>query len=289
MNAASAPASLAALLFTTALAAAAIPGCRADGGITASEPEVVLDSAWTLVWSDEFEGTELDPDRWSVQVGDGCDIDLCGWGNNELQWYQAENVQVGGGVLTITARAQPAGGRAYTSARIRTLGKGDWTYGRIDVRARLPLGRGLWPAIWMLPSENRYGTWAASGEIDIVELVGHEPDRVHGTLHYGGEWPDNVYSGAPFVLPSGTFADRFHTFTLEWEEGEIRWYVDGEHYQTQTEWRSSGGPFPAPFDQPFHLVLNVAVGGNWPGYPDARTVFPQSMAVEYVRVFTRKD
>ncbi len=277
------------LLVWAALAAAAAPGCRPDGGITALDPAVAPDSAWTLVWSDEFQGSELDPTRWSIQVGDGCALDLCGWGNNELQWYQADNVEVAGGVLTITARAEPAGGRAYTSARIRTLGKGDWTYGRVDVRARLPLGRGLWPAIWMLPSEDRYGTWAASGEIDIVELVGHEPDRVHGTLHYGGEWPDNVYTGAPFVLPAGTFADRFHVFTLEWEEGQIRWYVDGEHYQTQTEWRSSGGPFPAPFDQPFHLVLNVAVGGNWPGYPDARTVFPQSMVVDYVRVFTRTE
>jgi len=280
---------VAVLLLTTALAAMALPGCRADGGITTSEGNILPDSGWTLVWSDEFQGTELDPERWSFQVGDGCDIGLCGWGNNELQWYREENVQVSGGVLTITARAEPAGGKAYTSARIRTLGKGDWTYGRIDVRARLPLGRGLWPAIWMLPSENRYGTWAASGEIDIVELVGHEPDRVHGTLHYGGEWPDNVYSGAPFVLPSGTFADRFHTFTLVWEEGQMRWYVDGEHYQTQTEWHSAGGPYPAPFDEPFHLLLNVAVGGDWPGYPDARTVFPQSMVVDYVRVYRRDE
>lgn len=289
MHPAPTAASLPLLLLSAALAATAAPGCRPAGGVTALDPAVVPDSAWTLVWSDEFQGTGLDPAKWSIQVGDGCALDLCGWGNNELQWYQADNVEVAGGFLTITARAEPAGGRAYTSARIRTLGKGDWTYGRVDVRARLPLGRGLWPAVWMLPSEDRYGSWAASGEIDIVELVGHEPDRVHGTLHYGGEWPDNVYSGAPFVLGSGTFADRFHTFTLEWEEGEMRWYVDGEHYQTQTDWRSTGGPYPAPFDQPFHLVLNVAVGGNWPGYPDARTVFPQAMVVDYVRVFTRKD
>lgn len=272
-----------------ALVLPGLAACRTEGGITVSDRDILLDSGWTLVWSDEFEGTSLDPEKWSAQVGDGCDINLCGWGNNELQWYQASNVEVGGGFLTITARRESAGGRGYTSARIRTLGKGDWTYGRIDVRAWLPRGQGLWPAIWMLPSEDRYGGWAASGEIDIVELVGHEPDRVHGTLHYGGEWPDNVYSGAPHVLPVGTFADRFHTFTLEWEEGEIRWYVDGRHYQTQTEWYSTGGPFPAPFDQPFHLLLNVAVGGDWPGAPDASTVFPQSMVVEYIRVYTRDD
>jgi len=261
---------------TLALLALTLLGCRPGDGMTEPGSDILPDSSWSLVWSDEFDGSELDPDRWSIQVGDGCDQGICGWGNNELQWYQADNIQVAGGFLTITARAESAGGRGYTSARIRTKGKGDWRYGRVDVRARLPTGRGLWPAIWMLPSDDRYGTWAAGGEIDIMELVGHEPNRVHGTLHYGGEWPDNTFSGAPFSLSSGTFADRFHTFTLEWEEGEIRWYVDGRHYQTQTEWYSTGGPFPAPFDQPFHLLLNVAVGGNWPGYPDARTTFPPS-------------
>ncbi|TVR60622.1 MAG: glycoside hydrolase family 16 protein [Gemmatimonadales bacterium] len=262
--------------------------CSPGEGITDTGVDVLPDSSWTLVWSDEFDGSELDPEKWSVQVGDGCAEGICGWGNNELQWYQADNIEVSGGFLTITAREERVGGQSYTSARIRTKGKGDWTYGRIDVRARLPTGQGLWPAIWMLPSDDRYGTWAAGGEIDIMELVGHQPDRVYGTLHYGGEWPDNVYSGAPYVLTSGTFADRFHTFTVEWEEGEIRWYVDGRHYQTQTQWHSTGGPFPAPFDQPFHLLLNVAVGGNWPGNPDARTTFPQSMVVEYVRVYSRE-
>lgn len=261
--------------------------CRAENGVTLPAPDPEPDSLWTLVWSDEFSGSELDLSRWSFQIGDGCDVNLCGWGNNELQWYQPGNVQVAGGFLTITARADGQGDRRYTSARIRTLGKGDWTYGRVEVRARLPRGQGIWPAIWMLPSDDRYGGWAASGEIDIVELVGHEPDRVHGTLHYGGEWPDNTYSGAPYVLASGTFADRFHTFALEWEPGEIRWYVDGNHYQTQTEWSSSRAPYPAPFNQPFHLILNVAVGGNWPGYPDARTTFPQSMMIDYVRVYRK--
>jgi beta-glucanase (GH16 family) len=274
-------------LLLIALAVVAVSGCRSSGPPTAVDPEPEPDPIWTLVWSDEFEGEGLDPARWSIQVGDGCDIGLCGWGNNELQWYQAENVTVSGGVLRITARPEAVSGRAYTSARIRTMGKGDWTYGRFEIRARLPRGRGIWPAIWMLPSDNRYGTWAASGEIDIVELVGHEPHRVHGTLHYGGAWPGNVHSGAAFTLSSGTFADRFHTFTLEWDRGVIQWYVDGVHYLTQTQWHSSGGAFPAPFDQPFHLLLNVAVGGNWPGPPDASTVFPQVMEVESVRVYRR--
>ena len=138
----------------------------------------------------------------------------------------------------------------------------------------------------MLPTDSVYGAWAASGEIDIMELVGHEPARVHGTLHYGGEAPANEYTGDWYQLGSGIFADDFHVFALEWEEGEIRWYVDGEHYQTQTDWYSTGDPYPAPFDEEFHLVMNVAVGGNWPGPPNLSTPFPQTLEVDWVRVYT---
>ena len=267
-------------------------GCQADAGV--GPDEIVPDSTWTLVWADEFDGTSLDLSKWSAQIGDGCDIDLCGWGNNEGQWYRADNAQVGGGLLRISARREAAGSKSYTSARLRTLGTGDFTYGRVDVRARLPRGQGIWPAVWMLPSDNAYGPWPMSGEIDIVELVGHEPNRVHGTLHYGGPGPAHVYSGADFTLSSGTSIDIpanlacFHVFTVEWEEGEIRWYVDGRHYQTQTEWHSTGGPYPAPFNRRFHLVMNVAVGGNWPGYPDETTVFPQHMDIDYVRVYQKR-
>jgi len=250
-------------------------------------PVEQTEDEWTLVWSDEFDGSGLDETRWSAQIGDGCDIGLCGWGNNELQWYQDDNVEVSGGLLTITARRESAGNREFTSARIRTLDKGDWRYGRFEIRARLPEGQGMWPAIWMLPTENAYGGWAASGEIDIMELVGHEPAVVHGTLHYGGEWPANTFTGDSYQLASGTFADDFHTFAMEWEEGEIRWYVDGVHYQTQTQWNSSNGAYPAPFDEEFHLILNIAVGGNWPGPPDLTTVFPQTMDVDWVRVYQR--
>lgn len=266
-----------------------LSGCRTTDSATTLPSEPVLDSTWVLVWSDEFNGTVLDNSKWSLQLGDGCAQNLCGWGNNELQSYQGDNVRVGGGRLTITARRERAGDREFTSARIRSFLKGDWTYGRVDVRARLPIGQGIWPAIWMMPTDSSYGAWAASGEIDIVELVGHEPDRVHGTLHYGGVWPSNEYTGAPFVLPSGTFADDFHIFTMEWEEGEIRWYVDGQHYQTQTEWYSARAPYPAPFNRRFHLIMNVAVGGNWPGAPNASTRFPQSMQVDWVRVYRKLD
>ncbi len=239
-----------------------------------------------LVWADEFDGSSVDAGKWAFQRGDGSEVGLPpGWGNNELQWYQRENATVADGFLTITARQESVSGLQYTSARMRTLGLADWQYGRVEMLARMPLGRGLWPAFWLLSSEEAYGGWAASGEIDVVEYVGSEPDRVLGTLHYGGPWPDNASSGNDYELESGTFADDFHVFAVEWERGEIRWYVDEAHYATQTEWFSTGGPYPAPFDRRFHLLLNVAVGGNLPGSPDASTTFPQEMVVDYVRVY----
>lgn len=243
---------------------------------------------WELVWQDEFNETGLDTARWSVQTGDGCELGICGWGNDERQWYRRENIRVADGFLAITARRESAGGKAYTSGRLRTAGKGDWTYGRIEARARLPRGQGIWPAIWMLPTDQVYGGWAASGEIDIMELVGHEPATVHGTLHHGGEWPDNVHTGAPYTLPSGTFADDFHVFALEWDVGVVRWFVDDSLYQTQTRWSTPAAPFPAPFDRRFHLLVNLAVGGRWPGDPDPTTTFPQALVVDWIRVYQRR-
>jgi beta-glucanase (GH16 family) len=244
--------------------------------------------SYRLVWQDEFIGTQLDPTKWSPQVGTGCPT-LCGWGNNELQYYRAENATVGGGFLTITAKRENFGGQQYTSARLRTLGLGDWTYGRIEMRARMPIGQGLWPALWMLPSDNAYGVWAASGEIDILEYLGHQPNRVFGTLHYGGSFPANTFNSLAYVLPSGEFHSTFHEFAIEWDRCAMRWYVDGQLYATQTDWWSSGGPFPAPFDQRFHLLLNLAVGGNLPGPPNGSTVFPQQLVVDWVRVYQRAD
>lgn len=241
---------------------------------------------YELAWSDEFDGSTVDANKWEFQIGDGRAYGLpSGWGNNELQYYRAENAMVEGGFLSITAKVEPFENKPYTSARLRTRLKGDWTYGRFEMRAKLPTGQGLWPAFWMLPTDSVYGGWAASGEIDIMELVGREPNKVHGTLHYGRAWPDNVSSGTSYSLKEGAFADDFHLFAIEWEPDQIRWYVDHVHYQTQTQWWSAGGPFPAPFNQRFHLLLNVAVGGNWPGPPDETTVFPQTMVVDYVRVY----
>ncbi|MDG5765985.1 family 16 glycosylhydrolase [Balneolales bacterium ANBcel1] len=246
---------------------------------------------WELVWSDEFEGEELDESKWSYQYGTGASEGLVGWGNNESQYYtdREENIFVRDGNLHIVAREESYGGQNYTSARIRSINNGDWRYGRFEIRAKMPIGQGLWPAIWMMPTDDVYGGWAASGEIDIMEYLGHEPDIVHGTLHYGGGWPDNVHTGDYYQLDEGRFSDDFYTFALEWEHGEMRWYVDGELYQTQNNWYTQGHDFPAPFDQRFHMILNVAVGGNWPGYPDHTTEFPQEMIVDYVRVYQDTD
>ena len=189
-----------------------------------------------------------------------------GGGNNELQIYRwdPKNLRVEKGNLVIEAHndnPNVVGNiRPYSSARIRTKHRGDWKYCRVEVRAKLPIGKGIWPAIWMLPTDEKYGGWASSGEIDIMELVGHEPSTYHGTLHYGGGWPRNNHTGEKFKLSSGTFADDFHIFSIDWNEGKISWAIDGKVWQTQKEWYSEKGKFPAPFDQRFHLIINLAVG-----------------------------
>ncbi len=264
--------SVAALLASAAPAAAQcadLPGC-------------------VLVWSDEFDGTEVDASKWTFQLGDGSEVGLPGgWGNNELQYYTTDNATVAGGFLTITAKEESvAPGFDYSSSRLRSLGKGDWTFGRMEMRAKMPIGQGFWPAFWMLASDTSiYGPWAASGEIDIVEYIGSDPDRIFGTIHYGASFPGNLFSSTDYFLPSGTFNDGFHVFAMEWEVGEIRWYVDGVQFASRSSWFSTGGPFPAPFDVDFHLLLNLAVGGNLPGPPDATSVFPQQYVIDYVRVY----
>jgi len=243
---------------------------------------------YNLVWNDEFDGTEIDKTKWEHEVNG------LGGGNNELQYYTdlSENSFVANGVLSIVARQEEYTGtdgkRYYTSARMRALHKGDWKYGRFEIRAKLPYGQGLWPAIWMLPTEWIYGGWPASGEIDIMELLGHETDKVYGTIHYGGTPPNNVHSGNSYKLTSGTFAGSYHVFRFDWEESEMRWYVDDKLYSTQKTWYSNSFQYPAPFDELFHMILNVAVGGNWPGNPDLSTQWPQKMEVDYVRVYQKK-
>lgn len=270
---------------------------------------------WKLVWSDEFDGTEIDKTKWGFDTSNGffnygSNQWIAGWGNNELQYYTSrpENAYVKDGMLHLRAAKESHQGFGYTSARIKTR-KSDNSplfvkkYGRFEFRAKLPLGKGIWPAIWMMPHDEKYGGWAASGEIDILEAKGHEPHKVLGTLHFGSNWPANAESSRIYPLPDkGTIAD-FHIYTLEWEPGVMRWSVDGKVYATQDFWWSSSkvagakgakptaeadlNPWPAPFDQPFYLIMNVAVGGKFPGNPDKSTAFPAEMVVDYVRVYDR--
>lgn len=263
------------------------------------------------LWQDEFSGSSLDSSKWEPMIGNGDVVGNPGWGNNELEYYtgRPENVTVKDGTLVITARKEnitapadsPEKGKSYTwtSARIRTAGKFSRTYGKFEIRAKMPVGKGLWPAIWMLPEPNEYGTWAANGEIDIAEGWGSKPDVIAHTLHYGGQWPNNVSKGVTVPFPnsgpnSGKLND-WHTYTLEWTSDEMRWLVDGVETAKQTAWWSAKNnppqsdadlnPWPAPFDRPFHLLLNLAVGGNFDGNPDATTPNQAQMLVDYVRVY----
>ncbi len=246
-------------------------------------------NGWKLVWNDEFKGNEIDPSKWEYDLGGH------GFGNNESQYYtnRPENAYIDNGKLIIKAMKEEYGGKPYTSAKLRTRGKADWTYGRFEVRAKLPEGKGIWPAIWMMPTDLEvYGGWPSCGEIDIMELVGHEPNKVYGTIHMGNP---HFYTGGNYTLREGKFSDDFHIFTLEWTPSEMRWYVDDILYSTKNDWFTRKNkdaekePFPAPFNRPFYLQLNLAVGGDWPGYPDETTVFPQTFEIDYVRVYQPED
>ena len=246
--------------------------------------------SWTLVWSDEFDGARLDPEAWFFENGDGSQYGIPGWGNNELQWYLENSAALRDGKLIITAREESAGGKRYTSARINTRDRFAFRYGRIEASIRMPAGQGIWPAFWMLPQDDVYGTWAASGEIDIVEAVnlrGTGGNNIFGTIHYGGESPANQFSGNEYLVP-GDATTEFHTYALEWDSTvpELRWYVDDILYSVKNDWFTRGASFPAPFNEEFYILLNVAVGGNFPGPPNSSTVFPVEMEVDYVRVYS---
>ena len=271
--------------FVTGLTLAVLCACHPD--LSAQTATVDTSGKLKLVWSDEFDGDSLDYSKWGIEQN------AFGGGNSELQIYtdRPSNVRVEGGHLVLEAHKDNAGisgtVREYSSGRVRTKKRGDWKYGRIEVRAKMPKGQGIWPAIWMLPTDEQYGGWAASGEIDIMEFRGQNEQEVLGTLHYGGGWPKNTFSGSSFKLTEGSFSDDFHTFAIDWEEGKIVWSVDGKPYQTQTKWHSDNAKFPAPFDQEFHLLLNLAVGGHFVGNPDATTELPQKFLVDYVRVYQK--
>ncbi|MGQ9483155.1 glycoside hydrolase family 16 protein [Chloroflexus sp.] len=251
-------------------------GCSAMRTTPVIGEPTPIPSPWTLVWSDEFESETLHPQNWLFDKGAG------GWGNNELQYYsnRPENIRIEDGVLIIEARNEEYTAWEYTSARIKTHYLQSWTYGRIEARMKLPVGgKGIWPAFWMLGDNIATVRWPNCGEIDIMENIGN-PTVVYGSVHGPGYSGGNAITKS-FVSAVDLSAD-FHIYAVEWEADEIRWYVDDQLYHTL---RREQVPGEWVFDHPFFLILNLAVGGNWPGYPDETTVFPQQLLVDYVRVY----
>lgn len=244
---------------------------------------------WKIKWQDEFEGTAIDLSKWSYEQGGH------GWGNNELQYYtnDSANAFIRDGKLVLTANVIPQGRlssgglRYFSSARLRTLGKGDWKYGRIEVRAKIALGQGIWPAIWLLPTERMYGGWPSSGEIDIMEHVGHDEGNIHGSVH------TEIYNHKIGTQRGknknlNDIKNKFYTYAIEWDSDQINFFIDGNKYflfqnDKKNDYKSW------PFNQRFHLLLNIAVGGDWPGPPDSSTNFPVEMEVDYVRVYDKKN
>jgi beta-glucanase (GH16 family) len=277
------------LMALTIAAATGLAGCGHMVN-TSTMPPPSQQSGWTLVWSDEFnasDGSAPDPSKWTFEAGGN------GFGNQELEYYTSrpQNAEIQNGNLVITALKENYAGpdgisRDYTSARLNTSNKFQQAYGRFEASIKIPYGQGIWPAFWMLGNDIPTNGWPACGEIDVMENIGHEPSIVHGTIHGPG------YSGAhgigsPFSLSDGRrFADDYHLYAVEWSPNEIKFYVDNNLYATRT-------PADLPpgtkwvYDHPFFVILNLAVGGAWPGSPDATTVFPQQMLVDYVRVYKR--
>ena len=307
---------------------ATLPGCGGGADTYSDFDKVDVTQPvtdWQLVWQDEFDGSSIDASKWTHE------INCAGGGNNEKQCYtdSSDNAYLADGKLHIVALpAEEGAEKPYTSARLVTRNKADFKYGRFEMRAQLPFGQGSWPAFWMMPTDSVYGSWPKSGEIDIMEAVnlkvagedGIAEANVHGTLHYGRDWPNNASSGKAYSLPDGANpADDFHTYAIEWQEGEIRWYVDGYLYATQRQskvrFNSRGEPVglahrgwyaeyfnqasgelethwdTAPFDQEFFMILNLAVGGNWPenvnnlGIDAEAFADGQKFVVDYVRVY----
>ena len=272
-------------------------------------------NGWQLAWHDEFDGDAIDLTKWDFDLGNRFFDDksrawVPGWGNDELQHYTnaPANVFVKDSLLHIRALKESVQGCGYTSARLKTR-KRDGTplfaklYGRFEFRAKVPSGKGLWPALWMLPKDDAYGGWAASGEIDVMEIAGEKPSQVLGSIHFGSGHPARSLVTHSHELPGGSTVGDWHVYAVEWEPGEIRWLIDGAVWATQNFWwscskirdgqgieaarKSDINPWPAPFDRPFYLVMNVAVGGNFPGVPNADTKFPAELLLDYVRVYDK--
>lgn len=257
--------------------------------ITAPDLEVPIDQGYfspetydgyEKIWQDEFDGSTIDSQKWGFDLGDGCPGN-CGWGNNELEYYKRENASVNGGTLIIEAKEEKFQNRDYTSAKLKTSDKFSFQYGRVDIRALMPKGQGIWPALWMLGDNINTVGWPKSGEIDIMELRGNRMNQVLGTIH----WDNNGhnYEGGDYTLSSGTFADAYHVFSIEWDETSIRWFVNNQEFHVEDITAADR----SEFHEKFWLIFNVAVGGDFGGDPDATTIFPQKMKVDYVRVFQK--
>ncbi|MHA7129051.1 glycoside hydrolase family 16 protein [Algoriphagus namhaensis] len=239
---------------------------------------------YNLVWQDEFNEPALSDD-WTFQLGDGCP-DLCGWGNEELEYYKKENTTLEDGFLVITAKAENAGNKSYTSSRLITKGKKAFTYGRVDIRAVMPKGQGIWPALWMLGENIDEVGWPRCGEIDIMEMIGGSQNNNDGTVHGTVHW-DNAGSyanyGGKTELAYGTLSDEPHVYSIIWDEQKIRWLLDDVEYHVIDITPAN----LEEFHRPHYFIMNVAVGGRWPGRPDGTTTFPQQMRVDYIRVFQK--
>ena len=245
-----------------------------------------MQDGWKLIWSDEFNGTSINTNHWQFETGN-----QGGWGNNELEFYtrRPDNAYVSNGVLHIVARQEGTNGFSYTSARMKSEGLFSQKYGRFEFRAKFPRGKGYWPALWLMPQDSTYGGWPSCGEIDIAENKGEYPAVVQGTIHYADSQGGHLQSTDFYTFPMGSGVGSFHDYILEWTTNSISWYVDNQVYETQTNWSTATAPYPAPFNQPFYIIMNLAVGGNFDGNPDTNTVFPGEMQVDYVRVFDKTD
>ena len=258
-----------------------------------------------LIWAEEFSLDSVSTTNWSFDTGNWMLDDYGnyitgGWGNDEQQYYTPNNAYVHDGILTIAAKQEQysdpvQGNFSYTSSRLTTKDKFSFCGGRVEVRARCDLGKSLWPAIWMLPEDSAYGAWAASGEIDIMEARGSDPYKVSGSIHFGDVWPNNRSLTQEYTITDNTTIYGWHTYAIEWQRGEIRWYVDDELYSTQTDWYSVDRDSPAPFDQNFYLILNLAVGGKFDGV-DGKYADPVTFAdgekhfdIDYVRIYDLAD
>jgi len=234
----------------------------------------------TLVWNDEFNGNELNINDWSYDVGDGCPN--CGWGNNELQYYtRGDNLSFSGGKMIIEARKETISNKNYTSTRLVTMDKKSFRFGRVDIRAKLPRGQGIWPAFWMLGANFKSAGWPACGEIDIMEFLGHDEKRVHSTIHY--KFGNNPRNTTASLLNDVALPDEYHVYSLDWQQDKMRMFIDDKLI---AEFNAPGiAGTDHPFNNPFFFIINMAVGGNWPRPPDATTYFPQWLYVDYIRVF----